>query len=525
MSGKPVGSADTGIPRQPAISRWCLVLVAFGFAPLGILFFSDLWHQPEYQFFPYAIAAAVFFARTRIREIPRPLESGHPALTVALVAASFAGLSLGLAIWSPWLGAVSALVAALAWAWWRGGYPMLKAMTPTFVMLAVIVPPPLGMDVQFGIFLRTVATTLSSRTLQLLGVTHSVEGHVIALPGQRLLVEEACSGINSLMFITAFALFYLVWRRRQIWAFFVIVPAALAMVVLGNVVRISLGAWLRYHGGLDILTGWKHEWLSIILVVSYIASVIILERFLPGRKNLLPAGPESGIPSGHQGTCRPSFRWAWAAGWVFALLGVFGSYRAWEKSREGIEPLRMAQSALRKNAEFQMPQRIGDWLRAESGNPTLNKIESLGLSTLTWTYQNRGRMAVVALDYPISGYHDVTGCYVNAGWTIERKEYIDAQPGRLERIEIDMKRPPASQGSLWFATMNESGQRVDAATPQRDFLGRFVNLGAARETTYRIQLLMVGNKPLDSSERADAEELLRQATGILFPQVLQQLEK
>ncbi len=142
MSKAPTRSADSGTTHQLVISRWCPALMAFGFAPLLILFFLDLWHQPEYQFFPYAIAAAVYFARTRIREVPQPLESGHPALTLALVAASFAGLTLGLAIWSPWLGAVSALVAAVAWTWWRGGCLMLRALVPTFVMLAVIVPPP-----------------------------------------------------------------------------------------------------------------------------------------------------------------------------------------------------------------------------------------------------------------------------------------------------------------------------------------------------------------------------------------------
>ncbi len=348
---------------------------------------------------------------------------------------------------------------------------------------------------------------------------------MIALPTQRLLVEEACSGINSLMFITAFSLFYLFWRRRQIWAFFVIVPAALAMVVAGNVVRISLGAWLRYHDSLDILTGWKHEWLSILLVVVYIVSVLVLERILPGRRAAAPVEPENGIPSTAESPCRPSIRLAWAAGCAFALLGALGTYRAWEKSREGIEPLRMAESSLRKNAEFQMPYKIGDWRRDEASRPALNKIESLGLSTLTWTYQNRGLQAVVALDYPISGYHDVSGCYENAGWTIGSKKHIDAQPGGLERMELELSRPSGSRAFLWFATMNESGQRVDAANPQRDFFGRFVNLGAARETTYRIQLLIVGTQPMDSTERANAEDLLSRACEILFPQVLQQLEK
>jgi len=504
-------------------SHLSLLLVAFGFLPLVAAFFLSLWSQPEYQFFPEALAAAAFFAWTRIREVPRPFASGHPGITIAVLGISFAILSLGLAIWSPWLGMLAALLAGIGAVWWCGGRAMLKAMVPVFVMLAVIIPPPLGLDVRLGLFLRSVATTLSSSALHLLGVTHSVEGHVIALPGQKLLVEEACSGINSLMFITAFSLFYLLWRRRKLWCYAVVVPAALAVVVCGNVVRITLGAWLRYHGGLDILTGWKHEWLSIILVVAYIALVIVLERILPRGNTNPPDAPEIQIPGTPEK--RPSLRWAHAAGIAFAILGAIGIFRGWEKSQEGVEPLRMARSSLKSTATFRMPESIGGWTRLETGPPMLNKIESLGLSTLIWTYETQGLRAVVALDYPISGYHDVEGCYKNAGWVIGRKEHVVPQAGKPDRVEIEMTKSPDSRGALWFATMNEQGRRVDEADPDRNFWGRFVNLGAPRETTYRIQLLIVGNKPLDGSGRAAAEELFEKSTDILFPQVLQQLEK
>lgn len=520
-------SGSEGTCRTPGSVRWILLLVATGFIPLLAAFFLELWHHAEYQFFPEAIAAAVYFAWTRPKEIPQPWVPGKPVLTALFLGISFAGLVAGLVIWSPWLGAVSALVAGVAAAWWLGGTPLLRAMVPALVMLAVIIPPPLGLDIQFGLFLRSLATTLSSRTLHLAGVVHTVEGHVIALPGQRLLVEEACSGIHSLMFITAFSLFYLLFRRRQIWCYAVVLPAAIAMVVAGNVIRISLGAWLRYHGGLDILTGWKHETLSIVLVILYLALVPALERILPrGRKKECDALPPEDRITPAKPPCKPRlFRRAWTVGCVFVFLGTIGGLRFWQKSQEGVEPLRAARSSLRSGATFRMPDSIGGWSRVDSGAPVLNKIESLGLSTLIWTYQNRGLRAVVAFDYPISGYHDVGGCYINAGWEIVRKEHVARQGDAPERIEIDMKKAPDIYGALWFATMNEQGRRVDAATPERDFFGRFVNLGALRETTYRIQLLIVATHPPDAAERAEAGKLLAGATSFLFPQVLQQLEK
>jgi len=525
VNNSPGDKTGSRTENFSAVPPWWRVLAILGFAPLLTAFFLNLWQQPEYQFFPMAVVAAVFFARTRSREIPRPLIPGSLAGFLTLLVLSLVGLAAATLIWSPWLGAVSAFPAGIAVVWRLGGKPMLRALCPTFILLAVILPPPLGLDAQFALFLRSLATTLSSHALHFLGVLHTVEGHVIALPKQRLLVEEACSGIHSLVFVSAFSLFYLLWKRREWWCYLVLIPTVLAAVVAGNAFRISIGAWLRYHDSIDILTGWKHEALSIGLVVGYIAVVLGVEHFLPRGKKPAREEPEKPVAFQQMPGQKFSPGWTWVAGIAFAALGLVGGVRAWEKSAEGIEPLRMASATLRQDAVFHLPATLEGWTRQQAGPPLLNKIESLGLSTLIWTYEYHGLTAVVALDYPISGYHDVGGCYENAGWQLGRKEHVNPGAGKPDRIEIDMVKPSGNHGMLWFATMNEQGQRVDEATFQRNFWGRFVNLGAPRETTYRIQLLIVSATPVNEAGRAAAEELFAAASNTLFPQILGQLNK
>ncbi|MEI6073060.1 MAG: archaeosortase/exosortase family protein [Verrucomicrobiae bacterium] len=116
---------------------------------------------------------------------------------------------------------------------------------------------------------------------------------------QKLLVEEACSGINSILFITAVAIFYLLWRRRSFWCYLICLPAAIGFVLMGNVVRITLCTWLQFHNGRDLLSGWKRETLGLILAAIYIALVMSLEHLLRPRavgekepeKENLPAWP------------------------------------------------------------------------------------------------------------------------------------------------------------------------------------------------------------------------------------------
>jgi len=514
----------TRVAATIAPGRWALCLIGFGFAPLVLAFFCNLWKQPEYQFFPQALAGAGFLAWSRLGEVPRPLRGGKPTAGGFLLLVSFALLALATILWSPWLGAVAALPAIVAILWLCGGASLLRGMAPALVMLLTIIPPPLGLDARFTLLLRGVATTLSSRLLDLLGVVHCVGGNVIELPGQKLLVEEACSGIHSVLFVTAFCLFFLLWRRRAFWAYLVCLPAALAFVVMGNVFRISLGAWLRYHGGPDLLSGWKHESLSIVLVSIYVLLVLSLDHLLPHAKHP-PVSARAATPPPD---ISPPAAWKkstgtiglWMAGCLFGLLGLAGTYRAWEKSKSAPEPLLAATPSLRGGIQFSMPDHLGDWTRSDPGPPSVSKIETLGLSSIIWTYQRPGMKAVVAFDYPISGYHDVATCYSNAGWNLADKERIVPGTNPPPRIEIEMRKEPSIHGTLWFATLNERGQWVDESTLRHDLMGRIEALGVPRETTCRIQLLIVGKGSLNLAEREAATGLFEESAAILSRQMM-----
>ncbi len=503
------------------LPHWPLFLLGFGFAPLLATFFLNLWKLPEYQFFPQALAAAGFLAWDRMREVPRPLNGGYPALTAALISISFLACAAAVLVWSPWLAAVAAWVAAVAVLWRTGGRPLLLKMLPALVLVLTIIPPPLGLDARLGLALREVATTLSSRTLDLLGVIHSVSGNVIDLPGQKLLVEEACSGINSLLFVTAFSLFYLFWRRRPFWCFLICVPMALAFVVMGNVVRISLGACLRYYYGVDILTGWKHEAQSIVLVAVYVLLVVSLDALF-GRSGTKTTPAPAATNSVPHASFPKSFR---TACFLFAILGVASSFKAWTKSREGAEPLRAAASGPGSATAFTLPDRIGDWTRSESGPPKVSKIETLGLSSSIWNYRRPGMQAVVAFDYPIWRYHDVAECYLRNGWQIERKEIVVPENSSPARFQLVMKKEPGVQGMLWFATINDKGEWVDQATVKHDLISRLGLFESPQETTYRVQLLLVGDKAPDPAALEAANRLFEEAAAILSQQMLAQTRK
>jgi len=507
-------------PFPSGLNRANTGLIVFGFAAILGAFFLNLWKQPEYQFFPQALAAAGYFAWSRLKEVERPFSPGAPGIILILMLAALLGLALATFIWSLWIGAVAAMFATVGLLWWHGGGALLRKMVPALVMCLTVLPPPLGLDLKLNLFLRHLATVFSSRSLDLLGVIHSVNGNVIELPGQKLLVEEACSGINSVLFATAFCLFYLLWKRRAAWCYIVCVPLVLVFVVMGNIVRIALGAWLQYHDSIDILTGWKHEVLSMVLVVIYIVLVVSLESLLPASAVMKSRPP--GQPASRR-VLRPV--WAWMAAVVFAILGLVGCVRAWDKYQNQVEPLRAASSALPDGARFHLPDHIGEWKRRESGEPPVKTIETLGLSSAYWTFDRPGLTAVVALDYPIWGYHDVVDCYTRIGWVLDSKTLITPADGAPPFFLVELQKEPAGRASLWFGTINEQGEWVDTKTVKQHFFGRLEGLGMARQTTYRVQVLLVGANDPTLPERKVVAELYRVAADKLAQQLNQQLRR
>ena len=88
-----------------------------------------------------------------------------------------------------------------------------------------------------------------------------------------------------------------------------------------------------------------------------------------------------------------------------------------------------------------------------------------------------------------------------------------------------MKKEPGIHGTLWFATINEKGEWVDQATLKHDFISRLGLPESQQETTYRIQLLLVGDKTPDPASVEAANRLFEESAAILSREMLQQVRR
>ena len=533
-----------GRPLTPTI----LFMIALaGFGPLLAQFFYNLWQYNTYQFFPLALAGAMLLALRGLSEVERPLHPGSRWVRISLVLAVLVLLTTASILWSPWLCAASFLLALLTAAWWFGGWRLLKSIFPAWLVLLSVLPPPLKLDARFALLLQEWATTGSSHVLALIGIPHLLTGTIIEIPGQRLLVEEACSGINSVLFMTSACVFYTLWQRRSFFFLVTVYALTIACVLAGNLVRITSGAWFLFYLQIDLFTGWKHEALGLLLTAIYLGFIVLMDAFLAkllSRGRFLKANPE--IKKNTQPLLdgvfyQVSLRFVTV---LLVMLGALQLVRGWDFHfrKEGAK--RVSQAWMDGSAKFTLPQEINGWRLVSEAKPAPKRAAfEDGIFSHIWQYQKGASLATISFDYPFFGYHDVTVCYRATGWVIADTTLQPASTtnAMIPCMEVIMEREGGLKADLFYSTVDETGSWLEDSGKRSPYNSEgdaladgglvdrityrlrklpYANEAYDKAINYRIQILAAARGGLSSAQRIELESLFRRARMLIAEQFI-----
>ncbi|MCX7982653.1 MAG: exosortase/archaeosortase family protein [Syntrophales bacterium] len=153
------------------------------------------------------------------------------------------------------------------------GKGVAKFLLPVLLFLCLAFPIPGKVYISLVFPLKLFVTSVSGFLLSLIGFPVRVHGNVIELPTMALGVDDACSGLSSLMAMVTLAFFcglYLLktWVSRLIMLV-VTVPA----VILANIFRVTMSVILSWKWGTWVLDGTYHLLWGIFV---FVVSVIIL---------------------------------------------------------------------------------------------------------------------------------------------------------------------------------------------------------------------------------------------------------
>ena len=163
---------------------------------------------------------------------------------------------------------------------------------PLFVLLFMVPLPPF-VNRMLTFELKMAATTLAAMMLRIFGISVLQEGNIIDLDVSKMQVVDACSGLRSLISLSALAaaLAYLTQRRPAagVLLFLSSVPVAIG----ANVLRLTVTAILASLYGEGVAQGFLHEFSGLLVFAFAIICLGCIGGFL---RWLIP-GKDTGSPS------------------------------------------------------------------------------------------------------------------------------------------------------------------------------------------------------------------------------------
>lgn len=522
----------------------CLLLLAH--LPLLATHASVLWIRPHYQFFPLALLGAAVLGMRGLQGAG-PLVAGSSFVTFGLLLLDWLLLALGLLMESSWLGAVAFLIALVAVAHGLGGRTLLGRLFPALGMLALLIPPPLEMDRSLILALQTLTTRWSSRILDYLGIYHVMSGHVVEVAGRRLLVEEACSGVNSLFSTVACTLFLIFYLRLPPLRATLLLAAAGAWVLTLNVCRVVLLTYLVVRWNIDLTVGWQHEALGLALFsagLGLIWSTNGFLLFLFSQKIPLPAAPavvpETAATESGRPTWPPQLPAQIRGGWLASAVIAYGLLVLANLTLHGVGLTRerhaSGQGPLLETLDANtLPLQLGPFTRKkESGFQIQSRSRSseFGEFSRVWAYQVGRAEATFSLDYPFPYWHDLTRCYTGQGWSLGAQTVWPLGKAANGFMEVALTKPGYRSGTLLFAQVDRMGTLLEArpggallstyrhGKVLADFWDRLQGKPANPSAepagpVFQVQLFIESYQPLTEADSHQAREFFIQSVNLV----------
>jgi exosortase len=158
-----------------------------------------------------------------------------------------------------------------------GGPAMRRLWFPLFY-LAFMFPPPDTIVYAITLPMKTGVSQVAISILHALGYPIAGQGVMIYVGQYELLVAAACSGLNSIISLSAISLFYIYMRHEAEWryaAFLVllIVPVAL----IANLARVMILILLTYHAGDAAAQGFLHNFAGILMFAVALLTIFALD--------------------------------------------------------------------------------------------------------------------------------------------------------------------------------------------------------------------------------------------------------
>ena len=523
---------NTATSDTKSSSQW-LYKIALPYAiaivsqlPMLLLYFRDLSALPHYQFFPFAVLATAIFAFWRWpRDLENPFHRSWMS-NVLLMGGLFCGL-VCILFQAQWFAALSVmlLVASLLTRTTDGESlgSLGMASLPFFTCLML----PMRFDTRLIVWLQQVSAIVTSMILDLIGLKHYKDGVVIRVPGtEGYGIEEMCSGVQSFFTLFFFAVVLIVFFRRaqtNVYQFLaalalasftfiigmsasipilyliaatiflyglmgaratLLIVAAVFWSIFMNTIRIVTIPVAQQWFGIDLVHGLEHALLGYAVLVAGILLLFSTDQLI--QFVLGPQDPDGGVfarlaksldkKKKSTKRTRRSISTAtkgliWTSAVVLALCGFV---------QIGQVGTALADPSIKIHffdpdvtvpfEEGDIPDEIANWQKVDYQKEIRNRSADFGLRSDGWQFRAPRCAPYISFDQPFPGWHELTTCYKNAGWSLIKRSRIEPNSKTVTQnglrpwpyVEATFEKETGEHAYMLFSFFDGQGDAIDA---------------------------------------------------------------
>jgi len=265
---RPAPVAAAPLDPRRAILKWWPAIV--GYAALAIPTIATLsgraWARESAAHGPLVLVTGAWLLWRQMTAAHGEAKCGSPWISAPLLIASLALYVVGRVFDFASFEAAGLLGVGVTMLYdVFGASVMLKNWFPVFY-LAFAIPPPGSMIDRITAPLKQFVSEAAMRTAHVLGIPASREGVTIYVSKYQLLMEDACSGMNSLVGLTAISLLYIYLLRGSSVRYSLLMTAfVIPIAIVGNIMRVVILILLTYFGGDELAQGFLHYTAGFLL--------------------------------------------------------------------------------------------------------------------------------------------------------------------------------------------------------------------------------------------------------------------
>lgn len=270
-----------GRPRVPNVSWQALALWA-GLAALAVPTLvanaRQSWSTEQGEQSPIVLAIGLWLLARRWPSMRAAAQPGSPLLAVGLAVLAATAYVLGrvadqfliesYALYALGLVGLYALIGArgLARGWFALAY------------LIFALPAPYTLTWLLTSHLRLWITQAAVATFKAFGFSIVRDGLNILIDQYELAVQDACSGMNSLVSLSAIGLVYIYLRRSPRWWYFVVMAVPIVgLAIFGNFLRVCVLVALTHYLGDAVAQSYLHEGAGVLTFAADLLGVMAVD--------------------------------------------------------------------------------------------------------------------------------------------------------------------------------------------------------------------------------------------------------